>query len=110
MTNPTHTPDAYLFTNEWGDKELLLSLYGEPAQRLLELGWTYSELFARTVDTELLEALKDAREALCNHACHGGDATPCIRSNEQCRAECGKQAGDAIVSIDAAIAKAGSAS
>lgn len=60
----------------------------------------------RTVDTELLEALKNAREALCNHACHGGNATPCIRSNEQCRSECGKQAGDAIVMIDAAITKA----
>ena len=58
------------------------------------------------VEAELLEALKVAREALCNHACHGGDSAPCIRSSDQCLADCGKQAGDAIVDINAAITKA----
>lgn len=49
------------------------------------------------------EALGTARSALCEHACHGGDSIPCIRSAEQCRTDCGKQAGDAILAIDAAL-------
>lgn len=55
---------------------------------------------------DLIEALREAREALCNHACHGGKEAPCIRSDDQCRAECGYLAGDAIVRIDSILTKA----
>lgn len=67
MTETAHTPlpDAYLFTNEWGEKELMLSCHGERAQRLLELGWTYSELFTRADSHHrLVEALTDVGASL----------------------------------------------
>lgn len=61
----TPLPDAYLFSNEWGEKELLLSCHGEQAQRLLEHGWTCSELFTRTPSHhDLVEALRDVGASL----------------------------------------------
>lgn len=56
------------------------------------------------VESGLREALSAAREALCEYACHAGADVPCLRRAEQCRQECGKAAGDAIQSIDAALA------
>lgn len=52
----------------------------------------------------LVEALGTAREALCNHACHSGSSVPCRRSPDQCAADCGREAGDAIVAVDAILA------
>lgn len=58
-------PDAYLFSNEWGEQELLLSCHGEQAQRLLEHGWTCSELFARAPSHhDLIEALRGVMDIL----------------------------------------------
>lgn len=56
---------------------------------------------------DLIEALRAAREALCNHACHGGKDAPCIRTPDQCAFDCGLAAGDAIQTIDAALKEAG---
>lgn len=55
---------------------------------------------------ELLAGLKAADEALSAYACHAGPGVPCIRSKDQCLAECGNEAGDAIVTIAPLIAKA----
>jgi len=49
------------------------------------------------------EALLVAREALCEFACHGGPDIPCRRTPDQCRDQCGREAGDAIVAIDVAL-------
>lgn len=53
----------------------------------------------------LVEAARAAAEALCNHACHAGETAPCIRSAEQCRDECGKVAGDAFLTLFAALSQ-----
>lgn len=69
-------------------------------------GWP--EAFARhrhTATAEALEAMREAREALREYACHGGPDVPCLRNENQCRAECGKSAGDAFIALTAAIAK-----
>lgn len=58
-----------------------------------------------TATAEALEAMREAREALREYACHGGADVPCLRSANQCRAECGKSAGDAFIALTAAIAK-----
>jgi uncharacterized protein YhfF len=69
---------------------------------------TLAEAFARhrhTATAEALEAMREAREALREYACHGGAEAPCRRSKEQCRTDCGKVAGDAFTRLTAAIAK-----
>ena len=43
--------------------------------------------------------LRECGEALAEYACHGGPDLPCIRSEDQCRTECGKIAGDALAKI-----------
>jgi hypothetical protein len=43
------------------------------------------------------EALEETVAALSLHACHGGEGIPCLRTEDQCRAECGKVAGDAFI-------------
>ncbi len=53
----------------------------------------------------LVEAAREAVEALCNHACHAGENAPCIRSKDQCHAECGKLAGDAFLTLFAALSQ-----
>ena len=58
-----------------------------------------------TATAEALEAMREAREALREYACHGGPDVPCLRNENQCRAECGKSAGDAFIRLTAAIAK-----
>ena len=58
-----------------------------------------------TATAEALEAMREAREALREYACHGGPDVPCLRNENQCRAECGKSAGDAFIALTAAIAK-----
>ena len=50
----------------------------------------------------LRAALAVADEALCDYACHAVGA-PCIRSVDQCASECGKQAGDALLVVRAAL-------
>ncbi len=52
---------------------------------------------------ELTTTLYRAREALGEYACHIGDKYPCMRLPDQCRAECGKAAGDAALLIDKAL-------
>ncbi len=52
----------------------------------------------------LVEALREAEKALRNHACHGGDNVPCLRTIAQCKSECGEQAGDALLTVEAALA------
>ncbi len=51
----------------------------------------------------LREALASADDALRNHACHGGPDAPCLRTSSQCHFDCGKQAGDALVTVLAAL-------
>lgn len=51
----------------------------------------------------LRAALEQADGALRNHACHGGETMPCLRSKEQCKSECGKAAGDALLVVEAAL-------
>jgi hypothetical protein len=66
------------------------------------------QAFARhriTATAEALEAMREAREALREYACHGGPDVPCLRNESQCRADCGKPAGDAFITLTAAIAK-----
>jgi hypothetical protein len=53
----------------------------------------------------ILDALEAADKALRNHACHGGPDLPCLRAPEQCRAECGKEAGDALLLVEEALEK-----
>lgn len=56
---------------------------------------------------EALEgALREAREALCDYACHAENA-PCLRSPDQCQTQCGKTAGDAILNIDSILSNKG---
>ena len=55
-------------------------------------------------NARLREALKSAREALTEYACHGGPTMPCRRALYQCAEECGKNAGDARLVVDAALA------
>lgn len=55
---------------------------------------------------ELLAALKKADEALCDYSCHYGPGIPCLRTRSECAMECGKRAGDALLAVRAAIAKA----
>jgi hypothetical protein len=43
--------------------------------------------------------LRECGEALAEYACHGGPDLPCIRSEDQCRTECGKIAGDTLTKI-----------
>lgn len=50
----------------------------------------------------IVALLATAREALCEYACHAGEAAPCIRKCHPM--ECGLAAGDAIMAIDLAIA------
>jgi len=61
--------------------------------------------YRHTATAEALEAMREAREALREYACHGGAEAPCRRSKEQCRTDCGKVAGDAFTHLTAAIAK-----
>ena len=63
------------------------------------------ELIALAERVEALDAMREAREALREYACHGGPDVPCLRNENQCRAECGKSAGDAFIALTAAIAK-----
>lgn len=58
----------------------------------------YSALRTHTGAGDAL--LREAREALCNHACHTGDGV-CFRPPHECASQCGKAAGYAIASIDA---------
>ena len=57
----------------------------------------------------LLNALTQADQALCNHACHGGPEMPCLRTRDQCKAGCGRMAGDAVVAVRAALARCNTA-
>ncbi len=75
----------------------------EFAHRLATTAALHREALA-TIRAET-EALAVAREALTNHACHAGPKVPCRRSPEQCRWECGKDAGDALARIDAITGK-----
>jgi hypothetical protein len=56
-----------------------------------------------------MAALLLADEALRNHACHGGEKVPCIRTKDQCAADCGKEAGDALLAVEAALNQKGPA-
>ena len=51
----------------------------------------------------LREALREADDALCEYACHGGLKIPCRRTPNQCRSECGRAAADALVVVRAAL-------
>lgn len=53
--------------------------------------------------TELVSALGEARDALGDYACHAGPDVPCLRTADQCAANCGKIAGNAFVRIDTAL-------
>jgi hypothetical protein len=55
----------------------------------------------------LARALEAADAALRNHACHGGEKVPCARTPDQCAYECGRQAGDALLLVEAALAASG---
>lgn len=48
-------------------------------------------------------ALHTADEALCEYACYEGNF-PCARTPDQCLSRCGKEAGDALTIIRAALA------
>ena len=61
-------------------------------------------LHPETGEVERLRAaLAIAEEALCDYGCHDGPSTPCIRTSEQCRQECGKPAADALIHARAAL-------
>ena len=91
------------------DREAAEVLRGSPAYALGFYDHTpLVQAFARhrhTATAEALEAMREAREALREYACHGGPDVPCLRNENQCRAECGKSAGDAFIRLTAAIAK-----
>lgn len=55
-------------------------------------------------DDAVVEALRAAEDALRDHACYDGDKALCRRSEFECRTECGKSAGDALLLVVAAIA------
>lgn len=52
-------------------------------------------------------ALRVGIEALSGHACHIGPSCPCIRSADQCAAECGREAGDALLALRQALSLSG---
>jgi hypothetical protein len=63
-----------------------------------------AEVARLTAEVERMrEALKFAEEALGEYACHVGPSAPCIRHPEQCVAECGRFAGDALLKVRAAL-------
>ena len=49
------------------------------------------------------KALREAAAALSEHACHLGPGIPCARSADQCAAECGRSAGDAMLVVSQAL-------
>lgn len=51
----------------------------------------------------LRETLTAADDVLRSYACYGGCGAPCMRTPEQCRQDCGKEAGDALVKVIAAL-------
>lgn len=57
--------------------------------------------------TAAKEALDVAGKALREHACHGGENEPCRRAAYQCNLECGKQAGDALLIVEATLSTIG---
>ncbi len=75
----------------------------EAADTLEAQATELTTLRGRLADLE--GALGTAREALANYACHGGAGIPCLRTADQCRTDCGRDAGDAIVVIDTALAR-----
>ncbi len=71
-------------------------------------GWedcTHTRPSPTTDAVAVRAALVSADNALRNHACHGGDATPCLRARYQCDIECGREAGDALLLVEAALAQ-----
>lgn len=46
MINGMKQPDAYLFEDTGGNKELVFDCYGEQGTRLMEAGWTCTALYA----------------------------------------------------------------
>ena len=50
-------------------------------------------------------ALRAADESLRDYACHGGPTVRCLRTPEQCRDACGKEAGDALLIVTAVLAR-----
>lgn len=57
----------------------------------------------REENERLREGLERADAALRDYACHGGPDVPCIRSMDQCAAECGQHAGDALLVVTQAL-------
>lgn len=55
-------------------------------------------------EAELVEALEKAEDALRSYACEGAGA-PCLRTAEQCRADCGRPASQALDAAIAALAR-----
>lgn len=55
---------------------------------------------AEPAKDEARELLVEARDALAEYACHGGEGVPCLRTPDQCRSECGKAAGNTLARID----------
>ena len=53
------------------------------------------------------KALRAAENALRRHACHGGPKAPCLRTPAQCASECGREAGDALLLVEAALKDTG---
>jgi hypothetical protein len=58
-----------------------------------------------TVSPDVRETLEAADSALRDQACHGGPNVRCLRSPDQCRESCGREAGDALLLVEAALAK-----
>lgn len=70
-------------------------------------GWRERAERAEAQCRVLEGALRVGIEALSGHACHIGPSCPCIRSADQCAAECGREAGDALLALRQALSLSG---
>lgn len=70
----------------------------------IDLARLASQSLSSPTEVERLrEALQVADDALCEYACHGGDGVPCLRTLDQCNSECGKRAGNALLTVREAL-------
>ena len=64
---------------------------------------THREAAAKAERDRLLPAIRLAQEALADRACHGGPEAPCLRTEMQCKADCGKKDADAYAALADAL-------
>ncbi len=78
-----------------------IAAYQIAFDQAMENGERAADLTRQLADARAV--LRVADDALRNHACHGGPSAPCLRSDTDCQFDCGKQAGDALLVVEAAL-------